>query len=77
VAVYPLDGGEPIPVKGLEPSEVAIRFAQGDRHLLVYDRDRLPARIFKLDYRTGERTLWRQFAPYRFPPAFRVSPRLR
>jgi len=29
----------------------------------VYNRDRLPARIFKLDYRTGARTLWREFAP--------------
>ena len=23
----------------------------------------LPVRIFELDYRTGQRTLWREFAP--------------
>jgi hypothetical protein len=63
VAVYPVDGGAPIPVAGMNPDEVVIRFSDDDRHLLVYDRDRLPARIFKLDYRTGTRTLWREFAP--------------
>jgi len=63
VEVYPLDGGAPIPVAGRNPDEVVIRFSEDDRHLLVYNRDRLPARIFKLDYRTGARTLWREFAP--------------
>ena len=29
----------------------------------MYDRDRLPARIFELDYPTGQRTLWREFTP--------------
>jgi hypothetical protein len=60
VTVYPLDGGAPIPVAGMEPNEVVIRFSEDDRHLLVYDRDRLPARIYKLDYRTGTRALWRE-----------------
>jgi hypothetical protein len=63
VAVYPLDGSAPIPVAGMNANEVVIRFSADDRHLLVYDRDRLPARIFTLDYRTGTRTLWREFAP--------------
>ena len=47
----------------MRPDEVAIRFAAGDRPLYVYDRDRLPAQIFKLDYRTGQRTLFKEFAP--------------
>jgi hypothetical protein len=63
LAVYPLDGGTPIPAMGLNTGEVVIRFSEDDQHLLVYDRDHLPARIFKLDYRTGTRTLWREFAP--------------
>jgi serine/threonine protein kinase len=63
VAIYPLDGGSAFPIAGMRPDEVAIRFAAGDRHLFVYDRDRLPAQIFKLDYRTGQRTLFKEFAP--------------
>jgi hypothetical protein len=63
VAIYPIDGGSPQPVRGLDPIEVIIQFAADDRHLLVYNRDRLPAKIFELDYRTGQRTLWREFTP--------------
>ena len=63
VQVYPADGGNPTPVMGLDHDEAVIRFSADDRHLLVYNRDRLPARIFQLDYRTGARTLWREFAP--------------
>ena len=44
-------------------TEVVVQFAEDSRHLMVYDRDRLPARIFKLDFRTGARALWREFAP--------------
>ena len=62
-SVYPVDGSPAIPVAGLTDTEVVIRFSDDSRHLLVYDRDRLPARIFKLDFRTGARTLWREFAP--------------
>jgi serine/threonine protein kinase len=63
VAIYPTSGGDAQKVAGMQPDEVVIQFAQGDRHLLVYDRDRLPTRIFKLDYRTGQRSLWREFTP--------------
>ena len=63
VAIYPVNGGDPQKVAGMLPDEVVIQFSQDDRHLLVYDRDRLPTRIFKLDYRTGQRTLWREFTP--------------
>ena len=57
------DGGDPILVKGLEPLEVVIRFAEGDRELFVFNRESLPARIYRLDFRTGERTLVKEFLP--------------
>jgi hypothetical protein len=60
---YPLDGGDPIPVRGLEPDEVVSRFAEGDREIFVFNRERLPVRIVRLNYRTGERRLWREFMP--------------
>ncbi len=66
VRVYPVDGndgGDPIVVKGLEPLEVVIRFAEGDRELFVFNRESLPARIYRLDFRTGERKLLREFQP--------------
>jgi hypothetical protein len=61
--IVPLDGGAPMSVAGVDPVEAIIRFTPDGQHVLVYDRDRLPVRIFSLDYRTGQRMLWREFMP--------------
>lgn len=56
IAIYPLDGGAPQPVVGLHPDEAVIQFTEDDQHLLVFSRVRLPARIPRLDHRTGPRS---------------------
>ena len=61
--VFPIDGGPTMTVKGMAPTEAVIRFTPDSRGLLVYDRDTLPVRIYAVDFRTGERTLWREFSP--------------
>jgi hypothetical protein len=63
MTVHALDGSESIPVRGKDPGEAVIRFAEGDREIFVYRREGLPARVFRLDYRTGARQLWREFQP--------------
>jgi len=62
-AIYPVDAGSAQPIAGLKRDEVIIQFTPDDKYLLVYDRDRLPATIYKLDYRTGQRSVWREFSP--------------
>jgi DNA-binding beta-propeller fold protein YncE len=61
--VYSLQGEDPIRVQGLGPGEVVIRFTEDDRAVYVFNRDGLPVRIYRLDYRTGARQLWREFMP--------------
>jgi len=61
--VFPIDGGPTMTVKGMSPSEAIIRFTPDGRRVLVYDRDMLPVRIYAVDFRSGERTLWREFSP--------------
>jgi hypothetical protein len=63
MTVQALDGSESIPVRGREPDEAVIRFAEGDREIFVYKREGLPARVYRLDFRTGTRQLWREFVP--------------
>ena len=63
MAVYALDGDGVQNVVGMNANEVVIQFTADDKHLLVYDRDRLPTRIYALDFITGQRTLWREFTP--------------
>jgi hypothetical protein len=60
--VYPLDGSAAIPTAGFNPTEAIVRFMPDSQYVLVYDRDRLPVRLYALNYRTGQRTLWREFA---------------
>jgi serine/threonine protein kinase len=61
--IVPLDGGKPIPAAGFKPDEIVVRFTPDNQRLLVYDRNRLPVHIDALDYRTGARSLWREFMP--------------
>ena len=62
-SIYPVAGGAPQLIAGLKNEEAIIRFTADDKSLLVFDRDRLPATIYKLDYRTGQRSIWRQLSP--------------
>jgi len=61
--VIPLAGGQAVSTAGFKRDEVVVRFTPDNQHLLVYDRDRLPVRVYALDYRTGARSLWREFMP--------------
>ena len=63
VRLYPADGGTPRTVPGLESDDVVIRWS-GDGHaLFVFKRNRLPARVFKVDIETGSRTPWLELTP--------------
>jgi hypothetical protein len=63
-----LDGTQ-VPIVGLEPGDWPLRWSFDGRLLYVLEKGvpgssrQLPARVFRLDTRTHERTLWKTFAP--------------
>ena len=61
--MYPVNGGEPRLIKGLNPGELPITVSTDGRFLYVYQPGELPARVNKLDLQTGQRTLWKQLMP--------------
>ena len=62
-ALYPLSGGEPRAIPGLEDADRVIRWAADGNSLYVYhDRD-LPLKMFRLNLSTGNRELLREIAP--------------
>lgn len=61
--LYPVEGGEPRAIPGLEAGEMPIRFSADSRSLYVYRRGQLPARVFRLDLSTGRRELWKEIGP--------------
>jgi serine/threonine protein kinase/Tol biopolymer transport system component len=64
VALYPLDGGAPVPVEGLDPNDLPLRFTDDQRFLFVtHDtRQNVTARIYRIELATGRRELWKEFS---------------
>jgi serine/threonine protein kinase/Tol biopolymer transport system component len=61
--LYPVTGGEPRPIPGLNPGEQPITFSSDSRSLYVYQPGELPASVTRLDLQSGKRTLWKQLMP--------------
>jgi eukaryotic-like serine/threonine-protein kinase len=61
--LFPVAGGEPRPIAGLNPGEQPITFSSDSKSLYVYQPGELPAAVNRLDLQTGQRTLWKQLMP--------------
>jgi serine/threonine protein kinase/Tol biopolymer transport system component len=61
--LFPVAGGEPRPIAGLNPGEQPISFSSDSRSLYVYQPGELPASVNRLDLQTGQRSLWKQLMP--------------
>lgn len=62
-AVYPVNGGEPRQVPGLEQEDRVIRWGLEGRYLYIYRPQELPLRIFKLNVLTGKREPGKEIMP--------------
>ncbi|MGZ6972167.1 MAG: TolB family protein, partial [Thermoanaerobaculia bacterium] len=63
VKLYPLDGGEPQPLPGVERGDEILLWSADGRSILVQRHLTLPVRIDRVDVRTGKSTLWREIMP--------------
>jgi eukaryotic-like serine/threonine-protein kinase len=61
--LYPVGGGEPRLIAGLNAGEQPITFSSDSRSLYVYQPGELPASVTRLDLQTGKRALWKQLMP--------------
>ncbi|MBZ5680026.1 MAG: protein kinase [Acidobacteriia bacterium] len=61
--LFPVPPGDPRPIKGLQPGEVPVAWTSDGRALYVYKGGELPARVYRLDLESGNRTLWKQLMP--------------
>jgi hypothetical protein len=64
-ALYPLDGGEPRSIAGLEKGEEPLRFDGDGTHLFLRTdaRDQPSLRVARLDLRTGRKEVWKEIRP--------------
>jgi Tol biopolymer transport system component len=63
VKLFPIEGGEPRAVPGIERGDEVLRWSSDGRSLLVRRRLSLPVRIDRVDVATGRIELWREIAP--------------
>jgi len=61
--LYPVAGGDPRPIPGLDPGELPISWSQDNRSLSVYQPGELPAKVYRLELDTKKKTLWKSLVP--------------
>ena len=63
-SLYPVEGGSPIPIPGLEEGELPIQWTADRRSLYVYRPVQEVARVSLLDLSSGRRTPWKELMPF-------------
>jgi serine/threonine protein kinase/Tol biopolymer transport system component len=61
--LYPVNGGEPKLVPGMQPGERATAWSADGRSVFVISGGQVPAQIFRVDLATGQRTFWKSVEP--------------
>jgi hypothetical protein len=61
--LYPVAGGDPRPVRGLEREDALMNWTVDDQAVFVGRGFHIPARIDRVDLVTGQRTLWKEIVP--------------
>jgi Tol biopolymer transport system component len=61
--MFPIGGGDPRPIPGLEELEIPIQWTSDGSALYVYRSGGLPARVWRLDPKNGSRSPWLDLGP--------------
>ena len=61
--LYPVTGGEPRPIPGFSPGEEPINWGEDGSSLFINPSGEMPARVYRLNVTTGQRTLMKQLMP--------------
>ena len=60
---YPLDGGDPQPIPGLEPGDIPIQWSADGDTLYVTHEGEVPRPVYRYSFATGKKTLWKEIVP--------------
>jgi Tol biopolymer transport system component/predicted Ser/Thr protein kinase len=63
INLYPVQGGDPRPVPGVEANEVPTGWSSDGRSLFVLRYGELPARVVQVDVASGQRKPWKDLVP--------------
>jgi eukaryotic-like serine/threonine-protein kinase len=63
IYLYPIAGGEPVPVSGTEADEQPTGWSDDGRFLYLFRFGEIPAKVVELELSTGKRKLWKELVP--------------
>ncbi len=61
--VVPLEGGDPVPLKGVEPGERITGWSQDGSSFFVFNRNDVPLKVYRVDRVSGRRTFFQELGP--------------
>ena len=61
--IYPLDGGDPRPIPGLEPGDIPIQWSADGTTLFATRDGEIPKPIYRYGFASGKKILWREIVP--------------
>jgi len=61
--IYPVGGGDPRPVAGLQPGEVPVAWSPDGRFLYCHRVGDVPTEVFEVEVATGRRATWKKLTP--------------
>ena len=71
---YPVSGGEPKAVPGVELGEQPIQWSEDAKSIYFYKPGDLPAKVYRLDLSTGHKALWKELMPSDSAGVSRIGP---
>jgi hypothetical protein len=74
VAVYPIAGGAPHSIPGLEADFTAVQWTEDNQSVYGYIPGKIPTMVYKVNLETGEKTIVQQLQPETTTGVVRISP---
>ncbi|MFB3921820.1 MAG: protein kinase [Terriglobia bacterium] len=63
ISLVPIEGGEPKLLPGVQPGEVTVAWGADEGSFFVYALDSCPAKVFRVDRKSGRRQFVREIVP--------------
>jgi Tol biopolymer transport system component len=73
-AVYPIAGGAPHSIPGLEPGFIPLQWSEDNKAFYGYRPGQIPTRVYKVNLVTGEKTIIQELQPETTTGAVMIAP---
>ncbi len=62
--LFPVDSGEPQPIQGWGDHDAPISWGADGQSLYIFERGKVPTNVYRLNLKTGQKTVMRELVPF-------------